>query len=82
MNNGQLTQRQLDILAAFDPGVNGDITDNTAGSLLCDMEKAVRNLTMARYCPDGNPISDSTFNVLCCTIEWLQEGLGIPAAGK
>ena len=45
MNNDQLTGRQLDILAAFEPGANGDITDNTAGSLLCDMEKAVRNLT-------------------------------------
>lgn len=80
MNNDQLTGRQLDILAAFAPGANGDITDNTAGSLLCDMEKAVRNLTMAKYCPESNPISDSTFNVMCCTIEWLQEGLGIPSS--
>jgi len=77
MNADKLTENQLMILDSFRPSPDGNVTDNAAGALLGNLEKAVQNLTMARYRPEGNPISDSTFNALCCTIEWLQEGIGL-----
>jgi len=77
MNDRTITPAQAEILEAFAPGTDGDITYNISGSLLNELKLAVCNMTMATHI-QWYPLHDRTIKAVCDTVDWLEcciEGL-------
>jgi len=71
MNKGILKSETL--ISSFEPGVGEHASrDNTSGTVLSELSKAMASLAMAHHLKEPEYITDDTMTAVCAAIEWFE----------